>query len=264
MEGIHAIPDSVQWTRWMICQIGPSHGWIRANLQYNSFAALDTKITFAGFYIRLYDDPGWTERRNKICKIPLALKIYMHLAFPLCLPVLHLSQSAKWKLCVWETTFCKCVREPLLNYGVLEASVALNNTTVLRTLRRVNPTWTYPAFPVVLRMCFPYCLSCVSVEPRQTVSIWQCCGRWEMVKPGVNHQLIAVAAIVVMQCSENTVVKWSPVVKNRIWGMLGHCMMKSILLETIVSLHRENSILHRNYCCWQINRFQKLPFKVSK
>lgn len=56
MWGIHAILDSIQWARWMICQIGPSHGWIRANLQYNSFAASDTKITFAGFYIQLSDD----------------------------------------------------------------------------------------------------------------------------------------------------------------------------------------------------------------
>lgn len=56
MWGIHAILDSIQWARWMICQIGPSHGWIRANLQYNSSAASDTKITFAGFYIQLSDD----------------------------------------------------------------------------------------------------------------------------------------------------------------------------------------------------------------
>lgn len=56
MWGIHAILDSIQWARWMICQIGPSHGWIGANLQYNSFAASDTKITFAGFYIQLSDD----------------------------------------------------------------------------------------------------------------------------------------------------------------------------------------------------------------
>lgn len=56
MWGIHAILDSVQWARWMICQTGPSLGWIRANLQYNSSAASDTKITFSRFYIQLYDD----------------------------------------------------------------------------------------------------------------------------------------------------------------------------------------------------------------
>lgn len=96
MWGIHAIPDSVQWTRWMSCQIGPSHGWVRANLQYNSSAAPDTEITFPRVSVQLYDDPGWAERRNRICRIPFTLKIYIHLTF--CLILLHLTLSTKGKV----------------------------------------------------------------------------------------------------------------------------------------------------------------------